>query len=533
MPGPPAGSLCYGDCLDWMARWDDATVDLIYLDPPFNSQASYNVLYARESAGGAQTRAFSDTWSWDAAAGERLERFEGAAARPAHRAVTALNGLLGPSGMLAYLTYMAERLEHMHRLLKPTGSLYLHCDPTASHYLKLLLDAIFGPGNFRSEVVWKRSHAHNSARKYGPIHDTILFYARSDRYVWTDTRQPYDAEYERRYFKFDDGDGRGRYWTGDLTGSGTRRGDTGQPWRGFDPTKKKRHWMVAPAQLDNLDADRRIYWPASSGAWPKLKRYLSEARGVPLQDLVCDIAGLSMMGGSRSERLGYPTQKPRALLRRLIAASSNEGDLILDPFAGCGTTVEAARDLRRQWCGVDISAFAVDLVKGRRLRDPTIPTPGIPADLAGARKLATEQPFAFESWAVTRLPGFAPNDVQRGDRGIDGRATLAVAPDDADTRLALAQVKGGRAFSVSHLRDFRHVMERERAALGCFMTLDPPPPRPRADAKTAGRVHVGGQPYDRLHLWSMADYFEGRWPMLPVMTDPYSGRPLDQPGLFA
>ena len=173
----------------------------------------------------------------------------------------------------------------------------------------------------------------------------------------------------------------------------------------------------------------------------------------------------------------------------------------------------------------------MDLVKDRRLKDPTIPTLGIPADLLGARKLATEQPFAFESWAVTRLPGFAPNTKQRGDGGIDGRATLATKPDDAETRLALAQVKGGK-FNVSYLRDFRYVIDHEKAALGCFLTLEPPPARQRGDAKTAGQVHVAGQPYDRLHLWSIAEYFDGRWPMLPVMTDPYSGRPLDQPGLF-
>ena len=193
--------------------------------------------------------------------------------------------------------------------------------------------------------------------------------------------------------------------------------------------------------------------------------------------------------------------------------------------------IDAARRLKRRWVGIDISAFAIDLVRDRRLRDPTILTVGIPADLEGARKLAAEQPFAFESWAVTRLPGFAPNTQQRGDGGIDGPATLALPPDDLDSRLALAQVKGGK-FSVSYLRDFRHVIDREQAAVGCFVTLDPPPPKDRGDVKTAGQVHVAGQPYDRLHLWSMAEYFDQRWPVLPVMTDPYSGRPLDQPGLF-
>ena len=231
------------------------------------------------------------------------------------------------------------------------------------------------------------------------------------------------------------------------------------------------------------------------------------------------------------ERLGYPTQKPRSLLERIIEASSNEGDVVLDPFCGCGTTIDAARRLNRRWVGVDISAFAIDLIRERRLQDPTIMTYGIPADLAGARKLAAEQPFAFESWAVTRLPGFAPNMKQQGDGGVDGRATLAVRPDDADSRLALAQVKGGK-FTVSYLRDFRHVMTREHAAVGCFTTLEPLPPKHRADVKMDGVVHVGGRPFDRVNLWSVAEYFDERYPLLPVMTDPYSGRPLNQHTLF-
>ena len=213
------------------------------------------------------------------------------------------------------------------------------------------------------------------------------------------------------------------------------------------------------------------------------------------------------------------------MLERIIAASSNRGDLVLDPFCGCGTTIDAARRLNRQWVGIDISAFAIDLIRDRRLHDRTIPTYGIPADLLGARKLAADKPFDFESWAVTRLPGFAPNMRQRGDGGVDGRATIAVRPDDVRSRLALAQVKGGK-FAATYLRDFRHVIDREKAAISYFMTLDPAPARHRADAKTAGLVHVSGQPFDRLNLWSIADYFNQRLPPLPPMTDPYSGRPL-------
>ena len=519
---PPTDTLCYGDCLDWMARWDDATVDLIYLDPPFNSNASYNVLYAADAARDAQYRAFNDTWSWDAAAGERLERYRSAVARPAHKTVVGLAGVLGESGMLAYLTYMAERLEHCCRLLKPTGSLYRHCDPTANAYLRALCDGIFGADRFRNEIVWRRTSSHNDSRKWAQIHDCLLFYA-GPQFTWNPVHLPHDPKYVAKFYRFEDARGRYRLHEIIRTASMGPRPNLAYEYRGYTP---KWGWRRIRSKVEALDRDGRIEW--SQSGRPYLKRYLHEQPGPPVSSVVVDIPPLS---GRTAERLGYPTQKPLALLKRIILVSSNKGDVVLDPFCGCGTTVEPARKLGRRWCGIDISAFAVDLVKDKRLRDPAIPTLGIPADLAGARKLASEDPFAFESWAVTRLPGFAPNIRQRGDGGLDGRATLAVAPDDADSRLALAQVKGGK-FQLTHYRDFRHVLDREAAALGCFLTLDPAPPAPRAEAKTAGRLHVAGEPYDRLHLWSIADCFERRWPLLPVMADPYSGRPMDQPGLF-
>ena len=196
MTSLPVNALCYGDCLDWMQRWDDESVDLIYLDPPFNSSATYNVLYAQDSAGGAQTRAFADTWTWDAAAGERLAMYEGATGRPAQGAIVGLASILGPSGMLAYLTYMGERLEHMHRLLKPTGSLYLHCDPTASHYLKVLLDSIFGPNNFRNEITWRRSNPKSLGTVNFPnCRDTIFRYCKSSEATFSMVYGPHEPEY--------------------------------------------------------------------------------------------------------------------------------------------------------------------------------------------------------------------------------------------------------------------------------------------------------------------------------------------------
>ena len=231
------------------------------------------------------------------------------------------------------------------------------------------------------------------------------------------------------------------------------------------------------------------------------------------------------------ERLGYPTQKPLALLERIINASSQEGDVVLDPFCGCGTAVDAAQRLNRQWVGIDISPFAIDLIRKHRLKDLKVSAEGIPSSLVSARMLAREKPFAFEAWAVTRLPGFAPNEKQVGDGGIDGRGKLAEKPEDFPSRLALAQVKGG-AFTASGFRDFLHVLNRDKAAVGCFLTLDQAPASARAEAKRFGTLKVAGQQYDRLHPFSIRDYFDNRPPVLPAMLDPYTGKPVYQMALL-
>ncbi len=459
-------TLYYGDCLDWMREWESDCVDLIYLDPPFNSNANYNVLFSDKGDGKAQYRAFNDTWSWDAAAAERYRQFENAPARPAHDAIVGLRRILGRSGMLAYLTYMAERLEEMRRMLKPTGSIYLHCDPTASHYLKIVMDAVFGKENFRNEIVWAYRTGGVSKAWFGRKHDIILFYTKSPK-----REHVFNLKKERSYN------------------------------RDFKPYKFK-------GVSEYQDEEGKWYTMAA----------------------MRDVWEINAVGRSSGERLGYPTQKPLALLERIIEASSNEGDIVLDPFCGCGTAVEAARRLNRRWAGVDISSFAIDLVR-QRLQDESIPVKGIPADLESARKLAREKPFEFESWAVTRLPGFAPNTKQVADGGVDGRGMLYDEPDDWDSRLALAQVKGGK-FTAGALRDFIGVINSDEAAIGRFITLDPVG---SADAKSRaveqGTIVVRGQTYRRLLLWSMDDYFNNRPCPLPPMTNPYTGKRMQQ-GLF-
>ena len=516
-------TLYYGDCLDWMRQWEDACVDLIYLDPPFNSNTDYNILYSATGGGQAQYRAFQDTWRWDEAAADRYGMYANAVGRPAHWAIVGLHGVLGDSGIMAYLTYMAERLEEMRRLLKPTGSVFLHCDPVASHSLKLLMDAVFGQENFRNEVVWQRTLAKSLTRRQLPSnHDIILSYQKGPSANWNmdSAFVPYDrnALDARTASKYNHRDSAGRLYRLDsLINPNPNRPNLTYEFLGVT-----RVWRWTKERMQAA-YDEGLVIQTRPGAVPQLKRYLDEQRGRPLGDIWNDIPPLNSQA---KERLGYPTQKPLALLDRIISLSSNPEDIVLDPFCGCGTAIEAAHRLNRRWVGIDISSFAIDLTIEKRLKDKTTPTRGIPFDLESARKLATEQPFSFETWAVTRIPGFAPNTRQMADGGVDGRATLADRPDADDSLLALAQVKGGR-FSLSALRDFIGVVDRDKAALGCYITLDPvTSAEARAAVANAGTVRVAGYDYRRVQLWSIDEYFQGRLPQMPIMTDPYTGKRL-------
>ena len=514
-------TLYYGDCLEWLPHFPSDSVDLIYLDPPFNSNASYNLLFGngqpkRSGARSAQVQAFDDTWRWDDAAATRVDRLIRAAAHPAHKAVVGLRTLIDEGGMLAYLSYMAERLAELPRILKSTGSIYLHCDPTASHGLKLVMDTIFGPRNFRNEIVWKRTSGHSDAMGFGRVHDVVLYYTLGDSATWNQTYQDYDPEYVDRYYRYRDDDGR-RWMSGDLSASGLQGGGYDYEWRGVTRT-----WRVPVETMERLESESRIYYTRNGIA--RIKRYLDEMSGLPAQDLWTDVQALRSW---HKERLGYPTQKPLALLERIIESSTNSGDLVLDPFCGCGTAVAAAHKLNRQWAGIDISPFAIDLIAQKRFPEFKVPMEGYPFDLAGARKLAREQPFKFERWAVTRIPGMAPNDQQVGDGGIDGVGYLLTKPENTSD-IVLAQVKGGK-YRLSDLRDFMGVMEREEAAIGVFVTVEPVG-APGARTETAGKgfLNLGASRYPRAQLWSVEDYFAGRMPLLPALADPYTGKPLQE-----
>ena len=466
-------SLYYGDCLDVMREWPAGCVDLCYLDPPFNSKANYNILFGNESADEsgadsfAQFVAFEDTWHWDDAAQNRVDAIDRAVGHDAHAVICGLRTVLGDCGMLAYLSYMAERLIQIKRVLKPGGSVYLHCDPTASHYLKAVMDAIFRNG-FRREIIWHLRAAAGFkalAPNWVRGHDTILYYSKGKPFTFNKEWLPYSSEQLKRF--------------------------------------------------SSVDADGRRYKSITKTR----RKYLDEAKGVPATSVWSDIASFQTIVNS-PERLGYPTQKPSALLERIINASSNEGDVVLDPFCGCGTTVEAAMRTNRRFVGIDISHFAIDLVRDRRLADRRIPVNGVPVDMRTAELMARENPFDFEKWAVTRVPGMVPNAKQVGDSGIDGRGKLL------DGGLVLAQVKGGK-FALGQFRDFLHVVGREAAECGIFTTLHPVrSPNAKREASAVGYLELGVNRYPKAQFWSIEDYFQNRHPTLPPLADPYTGKPM-------
>uniref|UniRef100_A0A6M3XG61 Putative methyltransferase n=1 Tax=viral metagenome TaxID=1070528 RepID=A0A6M3XG61_9ZZZZ len=442
-------TLYYGDNLDVLRRHiDSESVDLIYLDPPFNSNATYNVLFSEQdgSRAAAQIKAFGDTWQWDQSASQAYQEVVEAGEGPA-RAMLAFRQFLGDSNMLAYLSMMAPRLMELRRVLKDTGSIYLHCAPTASHYLKMLMDAVFGPENFRNEIVWKRTFSHGSAKRFGPVHDIILFFARSEDAKWTGAKIEHDPDYLQEHFRqIEEGTGR-VFQPISLTGAGKTRGESGRPWRDVDPGKVGRHWAIPTAvltiigavegttqqKLDALDGAGRIYWPKKIKGTPRLKWYADELVGAPPQDVW---TGISPVSAQAAERLGYPTQKPEALLQRIIQASSNEGDLVLDPFCGCGTTIAVAERLKRRWIGIDITHLAVGLIK-HRLHDAFeiragehYQVIGEPTDLSGAQQLAADAP-PLPSIVPSRRPAFLPTMPSKANCFRPNRSFRAAHADDS------------------------------------------------------------------------------------------------------
>jgi len=507
-----ANTLYYGDNLDILRRYvADESVDLVYLDPPFNSSANYNVLFKEHSGeqAASQIHAFEDTWTWSMEAELALEAMivEGG---QVSLAMQAFRKLLGTSNMMAYLAMMAPRLVELRRVLTPAGSIYLHCDPTASHYLKLLMDAVFGAENFRNEIIWKRTTAHSSAKRFAPIHDVIMYYARTAPPLWNEPREAYEEEYLDRYYKYDDGDGR-LYWRDNLCAAGTRRGSSGQSWRGFDPAAKGMHWKFKTETLDELDAARRIYWPKGGQGWPQYKRHRDELKGKAVADIWTDIDRINPVG---HERLGYPTQKPLALLERIITASSNEGDVVLDPFCGCGTAIDAAQKLGRRWLGIDVTYLAIALIR-RRLRDAygesvdeAYEVIGEPASVEDAKVLAAADPYQFQWWALDQVHARGVERKKGADKGIDGRIYFHEG-DSSDVKQIIISVKAGHT-GRAHVHELRGVVDREEAVIGVLISMQETTRPMREEAATAGFYTSPWGKHPRLQLLTVDDLLGGK-----------------------
>lgn len=537
----PRNTLFYGDNLRWLRDRDhfpDACIDLTYLDPPFKSNRDYNILFKDRSGleSAAQVHAFEDTWEWGDEAQEAYIDLtqRGFAPGRVQELLVALRPLLGANDLLAYLVMMATRLIELHRVLKPTGSVYLHCDSTASHYLKLLLDAIFGVQNFRSEIVWLRSRnpkgSQHNLRRYSPDTDTIFFYAKSDETIFHEhrIRRPLSAEeLSKKYTRIDE---HGPWIDGPILRSGSMgaRPNLAYEYNGFKPGTAG--WRVTLDNLRELDAQGRIDWP--TGGKPRRKLRPDEDPGVSVGTCWTDIPSLN----SRSaERLGYPTQKPVALLSRIIAASSNPGDVVLDAFCGCGTTIDAAQRLGRKWVGIDVTILAIDLIRKRI--DATfghdvasaIDLYGIPNEPAAARALFAKDPFEFERWLVTLVDG-QPNErpKQGGDHGIDGviRFPAELSRDGLIQHIgrSLVSVKGGKQLNPSMVRELRGTVERERAEMGLLLTLNQPTAGMRDEARCAGNYvwPWNNTAFPKLQIATVDDLLSNRKPEMPMTIPPYS-----------
>lgn len=526
MPKPiTEDALFYGDNLPVLQSYiPDESVSLCYLDPPFNSRRAYNILFRDESGEETQSqlRVFDDSWHWNNTAEQTYQALLTEAPPHVSTMIAALRSFIGTNQMTAYLVMMAIRLVELHRVLKSTGSLYLHCDPTASHYLKILLDAIFGGANFVNEIIWKRtttkSDFQEGAKNWPRVHDVILHYARDSKRLAV-FQQPFSAysdDYVEKIYRHRDNDGR-RFSLDNLAAPGA--GSRGHPQYEFMGVT--RFWRYSKEKMERLLAEGRIV-QTKPGAVPRYKRYLDEMRGVAVGDIWTDI---SPIGAQAAERLGYPTQKPVALLERIIQASSNPGDWVLDPFCGCGTAVVAAEKLGRRWLGIDISHLAITLVRAR-LRE-SFPAAefrviGEPEDLGAARQLANDNRWQFEAWALSLVharPVGSTGGEREGkkgrDRGIDGVIVFVDEPKGKPKR-ALVQVKSGHVSS-RDVRDLRGTVEREGAAIGVFITLEPPTREMTQEATVAGVYRSPGwnRDYPRIQILTIAELLGGAEVAMP------------------
>jgi adenine specific DNA methylase Mod len=506
--------LWYGDNLTIMQGMRKHSVDLIYLDPPFNSKQSYNLLYKTMTGKPVpeQVEAFCDTWEMDpqkeaiARSMPVLMREHGIDDYYVEFWRLWMQALKNTQPhLLAYLIFMVQRLLHMKSILRPTGSIYLHCDPTASHYIKVMMDGIFGHENFRNEIVWKRTttktDVDQGAINWPRVHDILLYYTNSKKSVakFDQPFSDYAEEYIDNFYRFVDQSGR-RYTLDKLTapGSGTR----GHPK--YELLGVERYWVYGKEKMQALVKEGRVV-QTKPGTVPRYKRYLDEVRGVAIGDVWTDIKPIQ---AHAKERLGYPTQKPMSLLDRIITASSSVGEVVFDPFCGCGTTIYSAHKNARQWIGCDIAILSIKLVrevlteKYRLVEGSNFTVDGIPTSVDGAQELFNKDPSTFQNWFVERVGGF-PMQKKSADRGIDGRIYFETREG---LREMMIQVKGGKHVRPTDVRDLRGVLEREEnAEMAGFLSIMPPTKAMLSEASEAGTYEYAGGQYPRIQFLTTED----------------------------
>lgn len=512
-------TLWYGDNLTIMQeKMGKHSVNLIYLDPPFNSKQNYNLLYKTMTGKPVpeQVEAFCDTWEMDpqkeaiARSMPVLMRQHGVDDYYVNFWNLWMQALRhSQPHLLAYLIFMVQRLLYMKTLLRPDGSIYLHCDSTASHYIKVMMDGIFGHQNFRNEIIWKRANTvkgnvGQGARHFGRNTDTILFYSAGDKYTFHQPYGDYSPEYVDNSYRHQEPDGR-RYQLISMTGPGGAA--KGNPY--YEVMGVERHWRYSRKKMQEL-IDAGLVVQTSPGAVPRRKQYLDDGKGVPIQSLWDDIAGLHSQS---KERLGYPTQKPIALVKRIIEASSNPGDVVFDPFCGCGTSIYAAHETGRRWIGCDIAILSIKLVreilgsKYRLVEGHDFLVEGIPTSVEGAQELFNKDPSTFQKWFVERVGGFPMTRVS-GDRGIDGRIYFETQDG---LKEMIIQVKGGKHVRPTDVRDLRGTMEREQnAELAGFLSMTPPTKAMLQEAAEAGMYEYYGRQYARIQFLTAHDVLEDK-----------------------
>lgn len=504
-------SLYFGDNLHVMRRLPAESVDLIYLDPPFNSNTTYNILFRGPSGdrSQAQIEAFDDTWHWGPASAEAYDDVMRSGS-PIAELLKTVRAFLHENDMTAYLSMMAARLVELHRILKPTGSLYLHCDPVASHYLKILLDSIFQPANFRNEIIWKRTFAHgNVTTRFGNVTDTIFYYSKSRDFTWNQVfKQLTPAEIEEKYTSVDSD---GRRWQSVTLRNPSVRPNLHYTYKASNGITYHPHpngWSCNRERMRKYDRENRLHFPSNPKGALRLKMYADESKGERLQSLWDDIPPI---GAQAQERLGYPTQKPMALLQRIILASSNVGDVILDPFCGCGTAVHAAEKLGRKWIGIDVTFPAIQIINDRlRYNIPSAKyeVVGIPTTVEDAKALADLDKFQFEFWAVSLVGGHSRYGRTTGDRGVDGQFFFKI--DSKHDGTAIISVKGGKNINPSMVRDLRGALERENAEIAVLITMTKPSEQMKAEAASAGFFQSSQGRHPRIQIRTIEDLLSGK-----------------------